>query len=195
VKRPGQYTHTATIWILLSCLLLAVSGCSDEEPVEPVKQKRVKKAPEPVVREWYPTPKHMQQHTLQPMQQRTTAQPGVQYQQAQQPQVIIVQPAYQPQFAQPQQQPATPWQQPAYSQQVVPQPQYAPQYQTPPQYGQRPWGETGSYGQSWTGQPAGGGQQQTFGTPYGAPPAPVYPGWGVSPPGTFPGNPYPGSIW
>jgi hypothetical protein len=195
VKRPGQYTHTATIWILLSCLLLAVSGCSDEEPVEPVKQKRVKKAPEPVVREWYPTPKHTQQHALQPMQQPRTTQPGIQYQPAPQPQVIIVQPAYQPQFAQPGQQPATSWQQPAYPQQVVPQPQYVPQYQAPPQYSQRPWGETGSYGQSWTGQPASGGQQQTFGTPYGAPPASVYPGWGVSPPGTFPGNPYPGSIW
>jgi len=100
----------------------------------------------------------------------------------QQPQVIIVQPAYQTQFGQSlQQQPAATWPQPAYTQQYVP--QYQPQFQ----YGQRPWGETGSYG-----------QQQTFGVPYGTPQAPAggtYPGWGVSPPGTFPGNPYTGSIW
>jgi hypothetical protein len=117
----------------------------------------------------------------------------------QQPQVIIVNPAYQPQFAQPQQQQqAVPWQQPAYTQQAVPQQQYVPQYQPQYQYQQRPWGETGSYGQSRTGQPASGGRQQTFSVPYGTPQPPaggVYPGWGVSPPGTFPGNPYPGSVW
>jgi hypothetical protein len=127
-----------------------------------------------------------------PVQQPMTGQ-GTMYQPApvqQQPQVIIVQPAYQTQFGQPlQQQPAATW----------PQQQYVPQYQPQFQYGQRPWGETGSYGQSRTAQPASGGQQQTFGVPYGttpqAPAGGTYPGWGVSPPGTFPGNPYTGSVW
>jgi hypothetical protein len=134
-----------------------------------------------------------------PMQQPATTQSGTVYQiaPAQQPQVIIVQPGYQPQPFQPQQQTGT-WSQPAYTQQVMPQQQFVPQYQTQFQYNQRPWGESGSYGQSRSAQPAGGGQQQTFGAPYGYPQPPAgggYPGWGVSPPGTFPGNPYPGNVW
>jgi hypothetical protein len=129
-----------------------------------------------------------------PMQQPATTQPGTLYQMApaQQPQVIIVQPGYQPQLAQPQ------YLQPQQQAGTWPQQQYVPRYQSQFQYNQRPWGETGSYGQSSTAQPAGGGQQQTFGAPYGYPQPPaggVYPGWGVSPAGTFPGNPYPGNVW
>jgi hypothetical protein len=176
-------------------------GCGDDEPIEPESQEKTITAPKPVVREWYPTPKHAQQpSSMFPMQQPMTARPGTLYQPApaqQQPQIIIVQPAYQTPYAQPQQQ-AAPWPQPAYTPQLVPQQQYVPQYQPQFQYGQRPWGETGSYGQSRTAQPAGGGQQQTFSVPYGTPQAPAggaYPGWGTSPPGTFPVTPYPGSVW
>lgn len=201
MKRPSQYQHRATIWILVLFLSLAGTGCSDDEPIEPEPQEKAGTVPKPVVREWYPTPKHAQQpSSMFPMQQPMTARPGTLYQPApaqQQPQVIIVQPAYQTPYAQPQQQ-AVPWPQPAYTPQQQYVPQYQPGYQPQFQYGQRPWGETGSYGQSRTAQPASGGQQQTFGVPYGTPQVPAggaYPGWGVSPPGTIPANPYPGSVW
>ena len=209
VKWPGQFQLGGRAWIILFWLSLAVAGCSDDEPVEPPPpQQKARKPAQPEVREWYPAPRHTRQ---QPMM----AQPGTVFQPAplqQQPQVIIVQPAYQPQYGQPLQQPGA-WDQPAYTQQYVPQQQFVPQQQYVPQqqfapqqqfstqfqYGQRPWGETGSYGQSSTARPAGGGQQQIFSTPYGTAPAPwggtAYPGWGVSPYGTFPGTPYPGSLW
>ena len=207
MKRSGQYQHIATIWILLFCLSLTATGCSDEEPVETQPGEPAVAAPPQEVRTWYPAPRHTQQQQPQmiPMQQPLTTQPGTVYQPLpvqQQPQVIIVQPAYQPQYAQPMQQPAYPQQvypqQSVPQQQYLPQQQYVPEYQTQFQYGQRPWGETGSYGQSRTAQPAGGGRQQTFGVPYGSvvpPTGGTYPGWGVSPQGTFPGNPYPGSVW
>lgn len=213
MKRSGQYQHIATIWILLFCLSLAATGCSDDEPVETQPEEQAVAVPQMDVRTWYPTPRSAQQQqpAMMPMQQPMTAQPGMVYQPVpvQQPQVIIVQPAYQPRYPQPVQQQAyqpqygQPMQQQGYPQQIypqqsVPQQQYVPQYQTQFQYGQRPWGETGSYSQSRTAQPASGGQQQTFGVPFGTPVPPAggaYPGWGVSPQGTFPGNPYPGNVW
>ena len=149
MKRPSQYQHRATIWILVLFLSLAGTGCSDDEPIEPEPQEKAGTVPKPVVREWYPTPKHAQQpSSMFPMQQPMTARPGTLYQPApaqQQPQVIIVQPAYQTPYAQPQQQ-AVPWPQPAYTPQQQYVPQYQPGYQPQFQYGQRPWGETGSYG-------------------------------------------------
>ena len=213
MKRPGQYQQTATIRILVICLSLAAAGCSDDESVEIEQhvQERANTAPAPIVREWYPSPKPTgPQIPMMPMQQPMSVQPGTVNQPApsrQTPQVIIVQPGYQPQYGQWQQQQASQWpqtsysqQQPAMQQQYTPQyqNQYQNQYQPQYQYGQRPWGETGSFGQSRTAQPASGGRQRTFGVPGGTlqtPPGSAYPGWGISPPGTFPGNPWPGSVW
>ncbi|MEN8108060.1 MAG: hypothetical protein ABFS22_08650 [Pseudomonadota bacterium] len=116
----------------------------------------------------------------------------------QQPQVIIMQPAWQAQYAQPVvPQQTTPWQQPAFAQQFTPQlqqqpQQFAPQYQYVP----RPWGDSTTT-TTQQQRPASSGRQQTFAAPYGAPPAAgvVQPGWGVAPYGVFPGADYPGSIW
>lgn len=119
--------RTITTWISVACFLLLAAACGDDEP--PVKtdaEAEETARPEPVVREWYPRPKHLPQqqsvYVLTPAQQ----------------QMPQTQPYQQPAYQQPYAGQSAPgsWSQPGQPQQIIiQQPQAMQQFG----YSQRPW--------------------------------------------------------
>jgi len=127
-------SRTAFKWVILLCVVLTVTSCGDDEPVSKVPAKDAEssdtKGPAPVVREWYPTPRH-----LAPQYVQVPVPAPQQMQQSQPYNTIPSQPSYT--YSQGAQQQFTGSPAPMYP---AGQPQ---QFQTTSQFQQptRPWGE------------------------------------------------------
>lgn len=186
---------TVTTWTVLFCIFCLVASCGDDElptdtPADSAESET--KAPQPIVREWYPSARRLPQQFVQvpaPVRQDMIhSQPYNTVHQQQQ----MMQPAYiMPQQVQQVPQGAILWYQAGgQQQQVMQQPvQTVPQFQ----YDQRPWGVIPPpvKRKQYT-VPA---EQQTVTVPYGTWPgygADVT-GWGTMPYGAYPySGAYPG---
>ncbi len=193
----------STAWSLVFCVILLLSACSNDEPVEKVETDATTKDEPLPVREWYPRQKYSapQSYSSQPQMMQppvfSNAQPAQTpawsggYQVYQAPPVIIVQPQSQ-------------WsgygaagQAPA-QQMATPQQNLSPYYYQAPQ---RPWGSVPqntqakqqAKQQAYTAPPSGNQQVNPW-SGWQSPEGAVYPGWGV-PYGGYPGVPLPGYPW
>jgi hypothetical protein len=200
--------NTTARWAFFFCILLILNACSDDEPVDSAEEQESGNSSEEEVlhvREWYPSPKYLQQRQIMvaPAQQQAPThviQPG-QYHPSTIPQTWNAgQATYQqPPVQQPMQQDGvTQYWQPQVQQTIQAQPATPGayyQYGTPPQNVQRPWGIVPESRQH--GHPGGyniwqpsGQLQQGFAVPENTNPA-----WGTTVPyGAAPGY-GPGYIW
>ena len=189
-----------TGWLFLVCVLLYVSACGDDVPLE--KTEVEPEAPPPIpVREWHPSPKHSPPRSVYvpvpsappPRQQPAYDAATMQQQRGMTP------PAYTGRQAAPQPQwgggAATQW--PSPVRQQPQQPAMPQQYQNvyPYQYDPRPWGGTPGAvydNQSTTGQtswPQNGSYQ------WGVPSYGGQSGWGTGTYNGYPGTGAPGYGW
>jgi hypothetical protein len=135
-------TRTAFKWVSLFFIALSVASCGDDEPASVTPEKDAAssntKAPEPVVREWYPSPRHLApQYVPGPIpapapqnMQRSQPYNTIPYKQSR-----VMQPSYT--YAQGAQQQFAGSPVPVYPAGQPQQFQTTPQYQ----YATRPWGE------------------------------------------------------
>jgi hypothetical protein len=193
IPGPESWIKSAA-WGLVFCVILFISACGDDEPVEKVEPeaKEAKEAPLPE-REWYPRQKRpaFQPQMMQPPA-FDSAQPAQQqswdsgYQTYPAPQVIIVQPPTQWYGGTSGQAPA--------QQMTAPQQYVTPYYSQAPQ---RPWGvvpQGSQRTQPSYSQPQSSNQQMNPWSSWQAPEGTMYPGWGI-PYGGYPGTPMPGYVW
>ena len=208
IPAAGSLINTTARWVFFFCFLLSLNACSDDEPVDSAEEQENSNPSEEEVlhvREWYPSPKYLQQRQVMvaPVQQQAPThviQPG-QYNPAMVPQTWNAgQATYQQPAVQPMQQDGAVqyyWQQPAQQpvqvQPATPGTYY--QYGTPPQNAQRPWGtvpasrQRGHPGGNDIWQPSGQAQQGFVA------PGNTNPAWGTTVPyGAAPGY-GPGYIW
>ena len=93
IPAAGSLIKITARWTFIFCILLIVNACSEDEPVKSLVEQEDSSPPEeqaPQVRQWYPSPKYVQQQQIMiaPMQQQAPAyinQPG-QYNPATMPQ-------------------------------------------------------------------------------------------------------------
>ena len=214
----GLSTNIVVLRVILIFTAALLSACAnDDKLVEQQTEIEAEEAPLPV-REWYPTPKHMQQpqayihpSAIQPGQMMP-AQPPNQGAVSQQPWAVKV-----PQAVYTQPSPVIVYQAPQYAPQA---PQYAPQaqqwgwtYQQPavqapqpwtwtqpvvPGYQNvpRPWGDiTGANNNRQADTYSGNWPQNSYYAPGGAPASGSHNVWGTGQYGTVPPGVYYGNVW
>ncbi|MGD8312297.1 MAG: hypothetical protein PVJ66_06845 [Gammaproteobacteria bacterium] len=204
IPETGSSRKIVTKRVFFFCIFLIVVACSDDEPDDEQSEQDIVSSEEEVlhVREWYPSPKYVQQRQI--MQAPVQQQRPNQY--VQQPRQYYSTPDLQnrgtgqtafqqyPNQAVPRDGSVQYWQQPVQSQQFTT--GMPGQYGTQSSYDQRPWGDVpvpkqhgypGGYDNIW--QPTNQAQQ------WEVPAQGGYPEWGDSVPyGAAPGY-GPGYIW
>lgn len=211
IPATGLSVNTIVLRTIFLSTVALLGACDDvDEPVKQETQTEAMESPLPV-KEWYPSPKHMQQpqaysqppahqyRQMTPVQppaqgsvsQQTWALPVQQPVYTQQPPVIVYQ---LPQYAAPAQQQAWTYQQPA----VQPSQPWSPTQQLVPgyQYVPRPWGnvagpndnrQTDAYSESWP--------PNSYYSPGGVPAGGGDNTWGTGQYGTVPSSGHYRKVW
>lgn len=211
IHEAGLSANIVVLRVILLFTVALLSACDDDDKLVEQQTETVAKEPPLPVKEWYPSPKHMQQpraymhpSAIQP-RQMMPAQPlnqGAVSQQPwavtvpqavyPQPSPVIVYPA--PQYAPPAQHWGWTYQQPAVQ---APQP-WSPAQPVVPgyQYVPRPWGnisgandnrQADTYSDSWS--------PNSYYSPGGAPAGGSNNIWGTGQYGTVPYGGYYGNVW